>query len=373
MRIWIDGYEANVQQRLGSGQIGFELLRNLEKVDRKNEYTVFLPSAPLGDLPKEREGWRYRVLRPNRLWTRIALPLALYTSKVKPDLFFSPTHYIPWFSPVKRVVMIFDLAYLHFPEMFNRRDLWQLTNWSKFSIQNAEHIVTISNFSKKDIVKQYGTPKNRIDVAFPGYDKELFRPIKNSRKISAIQKRYGTSKNYIIYIGTIQPRKNLVRLIEAFSKISGSDLKLVIVGKTTGLGRQGWKYEEVLIAPKKYGIEDKVIFAGFVPTSDMIYLLNGAQALIQPSLWEGFGMTASEAMACGVPVAVSNVSSLPEVVGKAGLTFDPYSVTQIEHAIRLLISDKKLHYKFSKMGLAQAKKFSWKKMAREVLKVFESL
>src|SRR3989338_1452019 len=120
MKIAIDGYEANVKQRLGSSQVAFELLKNLEQIDRVNEYTILLPSPPLEDLPEARTGFKYKVLKPKRLWTQIALPLYLYTSKTKPDLFFSPTHYLPRFAPskVKKVVTIFDLSFLHFPEMF---------------------------------------------------------------------------------------------------------------------------------------------------------------------------------------------------------------------------------------------------------------
>ncbi len=359
MKIWIDGYEANITQRLGSSQVAFELLRNLEKIDQKNDYTILLQTSPLNDLPKERHLWKYKVLKPKKLWTKIALPLLLYTSKEKPDIFFSPTHYIPRFVPVsvKKVVTIFDLSFLHFPEMFTKRDLWQLKNWTKFSVQNADHIITISNFSKQDIIRQYRVSKDKITVAYPGFDKEIFKP--------KIEKQ----DHYIIYIGTIQPRKNLLRLIEAVSRID--NLNLIIVGKSTGEGRQGWMYEKILKAPKELGIEDRVKFLGFVPTQDLQSLLTGAVAYIQPSLYEGFGIPVLEAMACGTPVIVSNVSSLPEVAGNAGVLIDPYSIDQIEQAIRTITTDRKLRQKYSKAGIIQAKRFSWSKMAKEVLKVFE--
>lgn len=349
--------------------MAFELVKAFEKIDKKNEYTIFLPEPPLNDFPKQRPNWKYKILKPKRLWTRIALPLALYTAKEKPSLFFSPTHYIPYFSPVKRVATIFDLSFLHFPEMFNKKDLWQLKNWTKFSSENADRIITISNFSKQDIIVRYKVDKDKITVAYPGYDQSIFYPQKNSNKVKSVHKKYEVSDNYIIYIGTIQPRKNLVRLIEAVSRIEG--LKLVIVGKTFGEGRQGWMYEDILKAPEMYGVEDRVKFLGFVPSEDLVYLLSGAAAFIQPSLWEGFGIPILEAMACGTPVLVSNVSSLPEVVGDAGLTFDPYSVDQIEQAIRAIVSDKKLREKKSKEGLERVKKFSWDKTAKAVLKVFE--
>ncbi|OGE19718.1 hypothetical protein A3D83_02460 [Candidatus Daviesbacteria bacterium RIFCSPHIGHO2_02_FULL_41_10] len=376
MKIWIDGYEANVLQRLGSSQVAFELLRSLEKIDRENDYTILLPAPPLGDLPKTRVGWKYKILKPKRLWTRITLPLALYTARQKPDIFFSPTHYIPRFAPtkIKKVVTVFDLSFLHFPEMFIKKDLWQLKNWTKFSVMNADRIITISRFSQDDIVKQYGLAREKITVAYPGYDSEKFK-IQNSKlKILKIRKKYNIGDSYIIYIGTIQPRKNLERFIEAFSLVAeGGKLELVIVGKTSGEGKQGWMYEDILKAPKELGIEDRVKFLGFVSTDDLSALLQGARAYIQPSLWEGFGIPVLEAMASGTPVIVSNTSSLPEVVGKAGLLIDPYSLDQIEQAIRTIVFDKKLQQKYSKEGIIQAKKFSWDKMAKEVLKVFEEI
>ncbi len=361
MKIWIDGYEANVIQRLGSSQVAFELLKGLEKEDFKNDYTILLPNPPVVDLPKERTGWKYKILKPKKLWTRIALPLVLFSAKQKPDIFFSPTHYLPRFVPkgVKKVVTIFDLSFLHFPEMFTKKDLWQLKNWTNFSAQNADHILTISKFSKDDILKQYKISKDKVTVAYPGYDRESFKPQGEKQD------------NYIIYIGTIQPRKNLIKLMEAVSRIE--NLNLMIVGKSTGEGRQGWMYDDILKTPKQLGIEDRIKFLGFIPTEELITLLSGATAYIQPSLWEGFGIPVVEAMATGVPVIVSKVSSLPEVAGQAGLLVDPYSVDQIEQAIRTIVSDKKLQQKFSKAGLVQSKKFSWDKMAKQVIKIFENL
>ncbi len=375
-KIWIDGFEANVPQRVGSGQVAFELLKNIERVDKRNDFTVLLASNPLPDLPKERENWRYKIIRPNRLKTLVSIPLALFASKQRPDVIFSPTHYIPRFSPVKRVGMIFDLSFLHFPEMFNKKDLYQLTTWSKFTILNADRIITISKFSRDDIIKNYkaffsseGDLRKKISVSYPGKDENTFKPINDVKKIESVKDKYKVMGDYIIYIGTVQPRKNLKRLIESFQKIE--NLKLVIVGKTKGPGRQAWMFEEILNLPKQLKIEEKVVFTGFVPTEELPYLLQGAKAFVLPSLWEGFGIPPVEAMASGVPVIVSNVSSLPEVVGDAGLTVDPNSIDQIEQAIRTISSDKKLREKLSKKGLERAKFFSNENMAKTVLSVLE--
>lgn len=371
MKIWIDGYEANSPERLGSSQVAFELLKHLEKLDRSSEYTILLPDPPLADLPKERAGWKYQILKLKKFWTKIALPLALYTTKVRPDLIFSPTHYIPRFSPVKTVATIFDLSFLHFPEMFKRRDRWQLVNGTKYSVQNADYILTISQFSKKDIIDNYHLPKERISVFYPGFDETLFKPINSPTLIEKTKKKYHLPSNYLIFIGTIQPRKNIARLIEAVSRID--NLTLVIVGKTVSEGRSGWMFEDILKKPAELGIEDRVIFTGFVPAADLPALISGAQAFILPSLWEGFGIPAVEAMAVGTPVIVSAVSSLPEVVGKAGLLVDPYSLDQIEQAIRTIVSDNKLRTKLRKLGLEQAGKFSWKKAAKVVRSTFDRL
>lgn len=371
MRIWIDGYEANVPQRLGSSQIAFGLLKSLEKIDHKNDYTIFLPHQPMEDLPRERPGWRYREVRVNSFKTWLALPFALYTSKNKPDVFFSPTHYAPGFSPVKRVSMIFDLAFLRFPQMFKPRDLWQMKLWTKLSVKSVSRIITISEASKRDITEFYGLDKKKITVAYPGFDEEVFKPVKDPGKIRKVKDKYGVKGEYALYVGTLQPRKNLIRLIEAFQKID--NLKLVIVGKTKGLGRQAWMFEEILKRPKELGIEERVIFTGFAPTEDLPALMSGAKVFVWPSLWEGFGMPPLEAMACGTPAIVSNVSSLPEVVGDVGIVVDPKSVEQIEGAIRAISFDGKLRAKKSKMSLAQAKKFSWGNMGRTVLKVLEEV
>lgn len=369
--IWIDGYEANVGQRVGSGQVGIELLNSLHKIDQENNYTVVLPSRPLDDLPESRTRWVYKVLRPNKLWTWIALPWAVRVARPKPEVIFSPTHYIPRVGGVKRVVTIFDLAFLEFPQYFLSKDLYKLKNWTKYSILNADQIVTISESTKKDILKHYKVAAKKITVAYPGYDDKIFYPVNDKKLVEEVTKKYQIEGKYVIYVGTIQPRKNLMKLMEAIKKID--DVKLVVVGKTTGQGKQGWMFEETLNFPERIGIGNRVIFAGFVPTEEIPMLLTGAECCVLPSLYEGFGMTLVEAMATGVPVIASNVSSLPEVVDDAGLLVNPESVDEIEHSIRLVMSDSKKRQQMIKRGLVQATKFGWDKMALKVKQVLEEV
>ncbi len=218
MRIWIDGYEANVSQRVGSGQVGFHLLRQIERLDKQNDYTVILASVPNADLPKEREGFRYKLIRPSRLKTWIGIPVALFSAKQKPDVFLSPTHYIPRFAPkgIKRVVMIFDLAFFHFQDLFTPKDFLQLKNWTGFSIKHADHIITISQSAKKEIEKYYDTSPEKITVAYPGFDNEVFKPINDPKKVRQLLDRYGISGNFVVFLGTIQPRKNIKKLIQSY-------------------------------------------------------------------------------------------------------------------------------------------------------------
>lgn len=370
-KIWIDGYEANVAQRVGSGQVGVQLLRWLQRIDDQNEYTVVLPTAPLNDLPSEKPNWKYKILHPNKLWTWIALPLAIRLARPKPEVVFSPTHYIPRVGGVKRVVMIFDLAFIDFPHFFLSRDLYKLKNWTKYSILNADHIVTISRSTKKDIIKNYKIDPQKITVAYPGFDEEVFKPIKDQDRVKDVLDKYKISGRYVIYVGTVQPRKNLIRLMDAIKKID--DIKLVVVGKTKGQGREGWMFEETINYPDKLGIKDRVIFTGFVPTEEVPFLLSGAQCYVLPSLYEGFGIPLVEAMATGTPVVSSKVSSLPEVVGDAGLLVNPESVDEIEQAIRLVVSDDKKRQVMVKRGLVQASKFSWKKMAIDIKRVLDTV
>lgn len=369
MRIWIDGYEANVKDRLGSGQVAFELLKNIEEIDKENEYTILLPDEPFEDLPKEREKWNYKKLSINRFKTILGIPLTYLFSSHKPDIFFSPTHYIPRFINCKKVGTIFDLSYIHFPEMFGKADLYKLTNWSEYTVKNSDHLITISNFSKNDIIKQYKIGSKKITVAYPGYDEKTYKRVSEAQ-VKEAKIRFKVEGDYIVYIGTLQPRKNLIRLIEAVAQIE--NVKLLIIGKSKGEGREGWKYEEILNHPKKLGIEERVIFCGYLEKVEVASLLSGAKMLCLVSLWEGFGIPVIEAFGCGIPVVVSDSSSLPEIAGDSGLYVDPYSVGSIKDAIENLLNDKKLWNEKSKLAAQQAKKFSWQKMSRQVLEVFKN-
>lgn len=389
MLIGIDGNEANVEKRVGISEYAFELLQqfsnskfNSAMQNQNSKFTIYLKDKPREDLPKEREGWSYRVVWPRKLWTQIGLPFDLFTHFPRPDVFFTPTHYAARFSPVPAVISIMDLSFIHYPYMFKKSDLYQLRNWTKYSAKKAVKILTISNSSKNDIIKIYRVPETKIIVTYPGIKlkTQMFRPkadqpmaekfkMQNSKILGD---KYGIKGNYILFVGTLQPRKNIIRLIEAFTKVfrgpvKSEDLALIIIGK------KGWLYEEILEAPKKFEAEEKVKFLEFVPDEDLENFYKNALCFVLPSLYEGFGLPVLEAMKYGCPVITSNVSSLPEAGGDAALYIDPENVDDIAEKIQKIISDQKLRNDMIEKGYQQIKKFSWEKTAKETLKVLEEV
>jgi len=364
MIIGIDGNEANIAKRVGSGQYGFELLKNLQIISKKDIFFVYLKEKPLPDLPIESKNWQYRVFGPKKFWTQFALPLNLYFQRPRPDVFFTPTHYAPRFCPVPLVMTIFDLSYIHFPQLFRKPDLYQLRNWTAYSVKKTQAILTISQASKNDIVKYYKVDPDKVFVTYPGYDKRLFKPITDQQVISQIKKKYGISGEYIFFLGTIQPRKNLIRLIDAVEQLE--DITLVIAGK------KGWLYNDFFEKLKDPKVKDKVILTDYIPDEELPTLFSGARAFVLPSLWEGFGIPVIEAMACSCPVVVSDVSSIPEVVANAGVLVNPNSTENIRKGIERVIKDENFAKNLSQQGLKQAQKFCWEKCAHQTLQILHA-
>jgi len=358
MLIGIDGNEANVEKRVGIGEYAYELLIQFEKLRAPRlNFVIYLKENPCADFPKERDGWEYRVIGPKKFWTQIALPIDLYLHSPKPDVFFTPSHYAPRFSPVPTVISIMDLSYIKYPQLFKKSDLYQLRNWTRYSVKKASKVFTISLASKDDIIEEYKISKNKVIVTYPGLKQNIG------------EKPKSFMSKYILFVGTLQPRKNIVRLIEAFSRIKDKhkDLKLVIVGK------KGWLFNEILKAPEKYGVEKDVEFLEYVTDNEMPNLYKNAECFVLPSLYEGFGLPVLDAMKNGCPVILSNISSLPEAGGNAALYIDPENVNDISEKIDKVLTDKKIRSDMIKKGYEQVKKFSWEKTAKETLRVLEGI
>jgi glycosyltransferase involved in cell wall biosynthesis len=395
MTIGINGYESviprfgfdnktGLPKRVGSGEYCFELLSHLYKIDIKNNYVIYLPEPPTSDLPKEKSNWHYKVVKPGSMWTIFGLSLELMLYRSNIDVFFSPTHYLPFFAPKKSAISVLDLSFLHFPNLFKKKDLYQLRYWTKFSSKKADKIFTISKSSKDDIIKEYDLPKNKVIVTYPGIKAES-RIMNNESRIKDIRKKYEIDGEYVLFVGTLQPRKNIARLIKAFSSLchpeasaEGSkillrqpadqnDIELIIVGK------KGWQYQDILQTPKKFGIENKVKFLDQVDDEELKVLYKNAICFVLPSLYEGFGLPVLEAMQYGCPVITSNISSLPEAGGDACLYVNPEDVNDIKDKLDKIIKDKKLREGLVKKGYDQAKKFSWEETAKETLKELEGL
>jgi len=374
MIIAIDGYEANVDKRVGIGRYAFELLRRIYELGKtaagnkeKLQFRIYLPDKPKIDMPKETYWWQYRIVHVRRLWTHVWLPLSLSIDFPHADVVFSPTHYIPRFIGIPRVMSIMDLSYMHYPQLFKKKDLHQLIHWTAYSVKNASRIFTISEFSKHAIIDAYHTPGNNIIVTYPGFSMD------EQHIDQDIHKKYKFHPSYVLSVGTVQPRKNYGLLIEAFAKYckttNNTTTDLVIVGK------KGWLYEKIYEAPKKFGIEDRVKFLSFVPDGDLPSLYSAAECFCLPSLYEGFGLPVLEAMAAGCPVVVSNSSSLPEIAGKAGVYVDPQDVDSIVKGITTAIQEKKTESGKERIhiGYQQVKKFTWEHTAEKTLNVLKEV
>jgi len=259
-----------------------------------------------------------------------------------------------------------DLSFIHFPELFAKKDLYQLVSWTKYSVKNASKIFTISKSSKDDIIDIYGVEDKKVIVTYPGIKEGSSAKILT---MDDLRKKFGIDKDYILFVGTLQPRKNISKLIEAFSKLKESRIKLVIVGK------KGWLYEPIFEKVKELKVEGRVKFLDFIPQEEMPSLYKGAKAFILPSLYEGFGMPPVEAQAVGVPVVVSRLSSLPEVVGASGIYIDdPHSIDSIKEALEKVISlTKNDRQAIIEVGKENTKRFDWDLSAAKLLTILHQV
>ena len=370
MHIGIDASRVAVAARTGTEHYTYELLAALAQLDRRNRYTLYCNTRPAA-LPPLGPNFALRAIPFPRLWShaRLSAELALHP----PDTLFIPAHVLPLGAPLRRrrtVVTIHDMGYLHFPEAhtpMHRRYLRLSTLWSA---RAASHVIAISGATRDDLVRHAGIAPAKISVIHHGVSAR-FRPAGDAAQAAA-RARYGISQPYFFYIGTVQPRKNLARLIEAFAQaLSGSphlqapggDLQLVIAGK------RGWLTEAIERRAAELSVADRVRFVGYVPDDDVPALLSGALGFVFPSLYEGFGMPVLEAMACGTPVLAANSSSLPEVAGTAALLVNPTDTAAIAGGMARLAADAELRAELRALGLARAAEFSWQRCAQATLQV----
>lgn len=301
-------------------------------------------------------------------WEQIVVPLRLMRRQVR--LFHSPAFTCHLLKTCPIVITIHDLAYMIYPEKFVRTYRWYLRWLVPLSVRVADKIITVSQSSKNDVVRLLKVPADKVEVIYNGTD-ESFRVVEDPAVLDACRRKHKLPEEFIMYLGTLEPRKNIVGLIKAFHEFRRSqdhaNPKLVIAGA------KGWMYSDIFNLVSSCGLQDDVIFLGYVDDEDIPLLYNCARIFVYPSFYEGFGLPVLEAMACGVPVITSNTSSLPEIVGDAGIMVDPNDNAGLAAAMGRLWRDEVLRRKMITRGLARASTFSWDKTAQRTLALYRNV
>lgn len=332
------------------------LLQHLAGVEPGMRYTAFAPRGVTG-LPAavrvHSKAWPTSRPPVRILWEQFVQPWLLIRHGV--DLLHSLAFVSPVALPCPSVVTVYDLSFEVMPERFlpvNRR---YLATFTRLSCRRAHRVLAISESTKADVARHYGVPAGRIDVAYPGVD-SAFRPLPNT-EVDSFRAQRGLPERFILYLGTIEPRKNLPVLIRAFAALRPPGVRLVLAGA------EGWMVEQVLSLIDELKLGDRVVRPGYVPSGELPWWYNAAEVFVYPSSYEGFGMPPAEAMACGTPVIVSNASSLPEVVGGAGWLVPPGDVDALAEALRALLDRRDLQDDLRERGVRQAGRFTWERTA----------
>ncbi len=370
MHIGIDAHAIGAQQG-GNETYIRNLITALAELDHENQYTLYLSAAQAAEIWRNRyANFDVRLLPPPTPLVRVPLALALELRRRPVDV-LHVQYTAPPFCPAPIVTTIHDLAFEHLPETFTRRGKAQLRLTVRRTARHAAHILTVSEFSRQDIINTYRLPPDKITVTHNGCEAQFTPQPASDHEAETIKQKFGIARDYLLAVGSLQPRKNLIRLLKAYAMLrtqqSGFQLQLVIVG------RQLWLYKEVLREIKQQNFAADVIVTGYASDEDLPALYRSAVALVYPSLFEGFGLPPLEAMACGTPVITSNSSSLPEVVGNAALLVNPYKEADLAQAMWKLTNDATLRVQLRQAGIQQAKQFTWHAAAEKTLAIYRAI
>jgi glycosyltransferase involved in cell wall biosynthesis len=364
MLVGVDASRALADRPTGTETYSRRLIQALLRLESCHRFRLYFRKAPPPDLFPEAE---LRTISFPRLWTHVRL--AWEMARHPPDLLFVPAHVLPPIHPRRSLVTIHDLGYLMFPKAHPWQQRLYLDVSTRWNAHAAAHVLTDSRATKSDLITRYGVDPDKITVAYPGTDESL-RPVHDAATIEAAKARYGIAKAYFLYLGTLQPRKNLRRLVEAFAQFiadhSSFPIQLVLAGQ------RGWLCAELFEQIEQRGLDRQVRFPGYIAQEDKAALLSGATGFVFPSLHEGFGLPVLEAQSCGCPVITSTTSSLPEVAGDAALLVDPRDSAAIAHAMQRFVNEQKLRSELAERGLVNVDRFSWKACAETVLGVIET-
>ncbi|MBM4466395.1 MAG: glycosyltransferase family 4 protein [Chloroflexi bacterium] len=364
MRIGIDARLVYYSQA-GITQYTLRLIQGLAESDRENEFIIL----------QSRKDKHLIVDQPNfkrvSLWTpshhrleQIALRLEI--SRLGLDVLHSPDFIPPFRRNCQSIITIHDLAFLLYPH-FLTRDSAHYYGQIDQAVKRTDHIIAVSESTRQDTIRLLGAPEHKITVIYESAN-PIYRPVNDQEILDQTKSKYHITGDFILFVSTIEPRKNLPTLLRAYRQLLDNyqnNVRLAVVG------RRGWLSEEVFTLVEELKLASDVLFLGRVPIKDLLHLYNAAHLLVQPSFYEGFGLPPLEAMACGTPVVVSNVSSLPEVVGDAALLVDPEDVSQLTVAIWRVLTDQALRAELIAKGLKRAQCFSWEKTALQTLELYQ--
>lgn len=369
-------YTPAYEQGAGIGRYVRELVAALARLDEATVYRLFIAGAQpdmLPPLPGRNFTWRSTRLSPRwmaRIWQRLRIPLPVEFWLGRPALFHATDFVLPPTLPATRTLLtVHDLSFVHVPETTDPRLRHYLDVVVPRSVRRADHVLADSQATRNDLIALYDTPADKITVLLSGVSPQ-FGPVSDPGQQARVRGRYGLGAwPFLFTVGTIQPRKNYVRLCQALTALppAYADLHLVIAGG------KGWLDDPIFRTITALGLEERVHLIGYAAEADLPVLYSMAAAVPFLSLYEGFGLPVLEAMACGTPVVTSTVSSMPEVAGDAALLVDPYDVDAIAHALERVLSSSELRRELIERGLARAAQFTWDRAARQLLSIYHGI
>jgi glycosyltransferase involved in cell wall biosynthesis len=346
----------------------YSLLRHLPLVGKSHRYTAFLGDARARQaFPQLRQKTTYLpTVNPavRIFWEQAIQPVQVLREGI--DLLHSLAFVLPIVLPCPGVVTVYDLSFMVLPERLHPLRRLYLRWGTRYSAQRARGVIAISESTKRDLIRLLGIAESKVHVVPCGVDED-FQPLKDQRALDAFRSKAQLPEQMILFVGTIDPRKNLTLLLRGFALLRKKSARpRLVIG-----GARGWHWHEVFSVVDELGLAEEVIFPGYIPREELPLWYNAADLLVYPSLYEGFGLPPLEAMACGTPVITSNTSSLPEVVGDAGILVDPHSAEELAEAMHRVLIDGELREEMAKKGLDRARSFSWRSVAQQTTEFYE--
>jgi glycosyltransferase involved in cell wall biosynthesis len=294
------------------------------------------------------------------LWEQLAQPVQLGEF----DLYHALAFVAPLWLRVPMVVTVYDLSFVHYPQVLTAVRRLYLRLFTRLTCQRARRVIAISHSTAQDVVATLGIPAHKVDVAAPGYNPDLYRPLPPD-EVAAFRQRKGLPERFWLFLGTLEPRKNLPMLLEAYARLPQSERLPLLLG-----GGKGWKFDDIFATIERHHLNDSVRWLDYLPAEELPLWYNSAEAFLFPSVFEGFGLPVLEAMACGTPVMVSNASSLPEVAGSAGFTLPPHDIEAWVDALHIASTDAGWRAGASQQGLLEAGRYGWHITAHETIRSY---